>query len=37
VVSQLLLALPMMLLYEVALIGIWLTRRRRARRAAAGL
>ncbi|HEY0116238.1 MAG TPA: twin-arginine translocase subunit TatC [Allosphingosinicella sp.] len=36
VVSQLLLALPMMLLYEVALIGIWLTRRRRARRAAAG-
>lgn len=35
VVSQLLLALPLMLLYEVALIGIALTRRRRERRAAA--
>lgn len=35
VVSQLLLAVPLMLLYEVALIGILLTRRRRARRAVA--
>lgn len=35
VISQLLLAVPLMLLYEVALIGIRLTRRRRAHRAAA--
>ncbi len=36
VVSQLLLAFPLILLYEAALIGIRLTRRRRERRAAAG-
>jgi len=35
VISQLLLAFPLILLYEAALIGIRLTRRRRARRAAA--
>jgi sec-independent protein translocase protein TatC len=35
VISQLLLAVPLMLLYELALIGIRLTRRRRLRRAAA--
>ena len=29
--SQLLLAIPLVLLYEVALIGIWITERRRAR------
>lgn len=31
VISQLLLAVPLMLLYEIALVGIWLTHRRRAR------
>jgi sec-independent protein translocase protein TatC len=36
VISQLLLAVPLMMLYEIALLGIWLTRRRRARIAAAG-
>ena len=35
VVSQLLLAVPLMLLYEFALIGIMLTHRRRAKKAAA--
>jgi sec-independent protein translocase protein TatC len=35
VISQLLLAIPLIILYEVALIGIVLTRRRRAARAAA--
>jgi len=35
VVSQFLLALPLILLYEAALIGIRLTRRRRERKAAA--
>jgi len=35
VVSQFLLAVPLILLYEAALIGIRLTRRRRARKAAA--
>ena len=35
VISQLLLAIPLMLLYEAALIGIRITRRRRERRAAA--
>lgn len=34
VVSQLLLALPLVLLYEVSLIAIWFTERRRAREAA---
>lgn len=34
VVSQLLLAVPLILLYEVALIGIMITRRRRAKRLA---
>ena len=36
VISQLLLAVPLMLLYEIALIGILITRRRRARAAAQG-
>jgi sec-independent protein translocase protein TatC len=35
VISQLLLAIPMMILYELALIGIMLTHRRRARQQAA--
>ncbi len=35
VISQLLLAVPLVLLYEIALIAIRITRRRRARRAAA--
>lgn len=35
VISQLLLAIPMMILYEAALIGIMLTHRRRARQQAA--
>lgn len=35
VVSQLMLAIPLMLLYEVSLIAIWFTERRRARKAAA--
>jgi sec-independent protein translocase protein TatC len=35
VVSQLMLALPLIILYEFALIGIWFTERRRAREAAA--
>jgi sec-independent protein translocase protein TatC len=34
VVSQLLLAVPMVLLYELSLVAIWFTERRRARRAA---
>ena len=34
VISQLLLAIPLMLLYEVSLIAIWFTERRRARDAA---
>lgn len=34
VVSQLLLAVPLILLYEISLVAIWLTERRRARRAA---
>lgn len=33
--SQLLLAIPLVLLYEVALIGIWFTERKRAKEAAA--
>ncbi len=33
--SQLLLAIPLILLYEIALIGIWFTERRRAKDAAA--
>jgi sec-independent protein translocase protein TatC len=36
VISQLLLAIPLVLLYEAALIGIRITRRRRERQAAAG-
>ena len=31
--SQVLLAVPLILLYEVAIIGIWFTERRRAREA----
>ena len=34
VVSQLLLAVPLVLLYEFALIAIWFTERRRAREGA---
>ena len=34
VVSQLLLAVPMVLLYELSLVAIWFTERRRARQAA---
>ena len=34
--SQLLLAIPLVVLYELALIGIWFTERRRAREEAAG-
>ena len=33
VVSQLMLAVPLILLYEISLIGIWFTERRRARQA----
>jgi sec-independent protein translocase protein TatC len=33
VISQLLLALPLVILYEVSLIAIWFTERRRAREA----
>jgi sec-independent protein translocase protein TatC len=36
VVSQLLLAIPLVLLYEVSLVAIWFTERRRAREAAKG-
>jgi sec-independent protein translocase protein TatC len=36
VVSQLTLAVPLVLLYEVALVAIWFTERRRARRKAIG-
>lgn len=36
VVSQLLLAIPMMILYEVSLIAIWFTERKRAKAAATG-
>ena len=36
VVSQLLLAIPLVLLYEVSLIAIWFTEKKRARKAAAG-
>ena len=35
VVSQLMLAIPLILLYEAALIGIWFTERKRAREAPA--
>ena len=35
VVSQLLLAIPLVLLYEVSLVAIWFTERKRARKAAA--
>ncbi len=35
IVSQLLLAIPLVLLYEIALVGIMLTHRRRARKASA--
>jgi sec-independent protein translocase protein TatC len=35
IISQLLLAIPLVLLYEVSLVAIWLTERKRARAAAA--
>ena len=34
VISQLLLAVPLVLLYEVSLVAIWFTERKRAREAA---
>jgi sec-independent protein translocase protein TatC len=37
VVSQLMLAIPLCILYEAALIGIWFTERRRAKEASATL
>lgn len=37
VVSQLMLAIPLCILYELALIGIWFTERRRAKEASASL
>ena len=36
VISQLLLAVPLLLLYEVSMVAIWFTDRKRARKAAAG-
>jgi len=35
VVSQLLLAVPLLLLYEVSMLAIWFTERKRAKAAAA--
>ena len=34
-ISQLMLALPLVLLYEISIIGIWFTEKRRAKVAAA--